>query len=166
MSCLTKAELLSLSYFLPIAGGRIIGFIPFLRVLVLGKMQSVSSRIWTRVAESISRENNHYTITRLSLKFFDIRRERHNLSILAFSSAPPSTCGIHHKVLREQTKTNRLPPRQVSSLLTDFVKISPNPPRSSGAWRHSHSLAPVSHLGLLWHLWVTCPLCACAWTPK
>ena len=31
-SCLTKAEEPSLSYYLPIAGGRIIGFIPFPRV--------------------------------------------------------------------------------------------------------------------------------------
>ena len=38
-------EELSLSYYLPIAGGRIIGFIPFLRVLVLCEMQSVLSRI-------------------------------------------------------------------------------------------------------------------------
>ena len=44
-SCLTKAEEPSLSYYLPIAGGRIIGFIPFPRVLVLCEMQSVSSRI-------------------------------------------------------------------------------------------------------------------------
>ena len=40
---------------------RIIGFIPFPRVLVLCEMQSVSSRIWTRVAVSISCEDNHYT---------------------------------------------------------------------------------------------------------
>ena len=33
-SCLLKAEGPSLSYYLPIAGGRIIGFIPFPRVLV------------------------------------------------------------------------------------------------------------------------------------
>ncbi len=33
---LTKAEEISLSYYLLIAGGRIIGFIPFPRVLVLG----------------------------------------------------------------------------------------------------------------------------------
>ena len=39
------AEEPSLSYYLPIAGGRIIGFIPFPRVLVLCEMQSVSSRI-------------------------------------------------------------------------------------------------------------------------
>ena len=53
-SCLTKAEEPSLLYYLPIAGERIIGFIPFPRVLVLWKMQSVSSRIWTRVTMSIS----------------------------------------------------------------------------------------------------------------
>ena len=53
-SCLTKAEELSLPYYLPIAWGRIIGFIPFPRVLMLCEMQSVSSRIWTRVAVSIS----------------------------------------------------------------------------------------------------------------
>ena len=40
-SCLTKTEEPSLSNYLPIAGGRIIGFIPFPRVLVLCEMQSV-----------------------------------------------------------------------------------------------------------------------------
>ena len=60
-SCLTKAEEPSLSYYLPIAGWRIIGFIPFRRVLVLCEMYSVSSRIWTRVAVSISYDDNHYT---------------------------------------------------------------------------------------------------------
>ena len=44
-SCLTKAEERSLPYYLPIARGRIIGFIPFPRVLVLCEMQSVLSRI-------------------------------------------------------------------------------------------------------------------------
>ena len=38
-----------------------IGFIPFPRVLVLCEMQSVSSRIWTRVAVFISYEDNDYT---------------------------------------------------------------------------------------------------------
>ena len=60
-SCLTKAEEPSLPYYLPIAGGRIIGFIPFPRVSVLCEMQSVSSRIWTRVTVSISYHYNHYT---------------------------------------------------------------------------------------------------------
>ena len=44
-SCLSKAEEPSLPYYLPIAGQRIIGFIPFPRVLVLCEIQSVSSRI-------------------------------------------------------------------------------------------------------------------------
>ena len=55
------AEEPSLPYYLPIAGGRIIGFIPFPRVLVLCEKQSVFSRIWTRVAVSISYADNHYT---------------------------------------------------------------------------------------------------------
>ena len=61
ISCLTKAEEPNLSYYLPIAGGRIIGFIPFPRVLVLCEMQSVSSSIWTRVVVSNSYDDNHYT---------------------------------------------------------------------------------------------------------
>ena len=62
-SCLTKTEEPTI---LPIAGGRIIEFIPFPRVLVLCEMQSVSSRIWTRIAVSISYEitiNLEITIT-------------------------------------------------------------------------------------------------------
>ena len=61
-SCLTKAEELSLPYYLPIAGGRIIGFIPFPRVLVLCERQQILSRIWTHVAVSISYDDNHYTM--------------------------------------------------------------------------------------------------------
>ena len=61
-SSLTKAEEHSLSYYLPIAGGSLIVFIPFPRVLVLCEMQSVLSRIWTRVTVSISYDNNHYTM--------------------------------------------------------------------------------------------------------
>ena len=60
-SCLTKAEEPSLSYYLLIAGGRIFGFIPFPKVLVLCEIQSISSGIWTRVAVSISYDDNHYT---------------------------------------------------------------------------------------------------------
>ena len=68
-SCLTKAEEPSLTYYLPIAGGRIIGFIPFPRVLVLCEMQSVLSRNWTCIAVSISCDDNHYTTgTSLSIK--------------------------------------------------------------------------------------------------
>ena len=45
----------------PITGGRIIGFIPFAKVLVQCEMLSVSSGIWTRVSVSISCDDNHYT---------------------------------------------------------------------------------------------------------
>ena len=48
------AEEPSLSYYLPIAGGRIIGFIPFPRVLVLCEMQSVSSRSRRYPAKTIT----------------------------------------------------------------------------------------------------------------
>ena len=41
----TKVEESSLPYYLPIAGLRIIGFIPFPRVLTLWEMQTASSRI-------------------------------------------------------------------------------------------------------------------------
>ena len=68
-SCPTKAEEHSLPYYLPIVGGRIIGFIPFPRVLVLCEMQSVSSKIWTRITVSISYDDNHYT-TGTSIFFF------------------------------------------------------------------------------------------------
>ena len=59
-NCLIKAEEPSLPYYLPLAGGRIIGFIAFQRVLVLCEMQSVSSRIWTLIAVFISYDDNHY----------------------------------------------------------------------------------------------------------
>ena len=48
------AEEISLSYYLPTGGGKIIGFMPFPRVLVQCEMLSVSSKIWTRVTVSIS----------------------------------------------------------------------------------------------------------------
>ena len=77
-SCPTKAEELSLPYYLLIAGGRIIGFIPLLcEMQIIGfipllcEMQSISSRIRTRVAVSISYDENHYltdTSESISLK--------------------------------------------------------------------------------------------------
>ena len=74
-SCLTKTEEPSLSYYLSIAGGRLIGFIPFPSVLVLCEMQSVSCRIWTRVAVSNSYDDNHCT-TRFA---FIVNVTRHNI---------------------------------------------------------------------------------------
>ena len=54
--CLTKAQTPSLLSYLLIAG-----FIIFPRVLMLYEMQSPLSRIWTRLAVSISDDDNHYT---------------------------------------------------------------------------------------------------------
>ena len=56
----TRAEEPSLPGYLPIAGERIRGFIPFPKAL-LCEMQSASFRIWTRVTMSISYDDNHYT---------------------------------------------------------------------------------------------------------
>ena len=50
----------SLPYYLPVARRRIIGFISFLRVLALSEIQTVSYRIWIRVAVFISYDGNHY----------------------------------------------------------------------------------------------------------
>ena len=50
----------SLSYYL--ARERIIGFIPFPRVLVLCEMQLASSSIWTHVVMSVSYNAIHYAI--------------------------------------------------------------------------------------------------------
>ena len=81
-SCLTKAEEPSLPFYLLIAGGGIIGFIPFPRVLVLCEMQSVSSRIWTCIAVSISYDNNHYTTGTIKKKCYVIW----SLSVLLIKS--------------------------------------------------------------------------------
>ena len=51
--CYTKVKEPSLSYYLPIAGGRIVGFLPFARILAFRVMQAASSRIRTRVTISI-----------------------------------------------------------------------------------------------------------------
>ena len=60
--CWTKAKEPSLPFYLPINGGRIIGFMPFPRVLMKCEIQSASSRIWTCVALSISYDNNHHVV--------------------------------------------------------------------------------------------------------
>ena len=62
----TEVKEPSRPYYFFIARGRIIGFIPYPRVLVIFKMQSASSRIWTRVAVSISFDDNHYSTGTIS----------------------------------------------------------------------------------------------------
>ena len=60
-NCLPKAEEPSLPYYLPIAGGRLNWIHTFPKGISICEMQSVSSRIWTRVAVSISFDEIHYT---------------------------------------------------------------------------------------------------------
>ena len=57
--CHTKVKEPNLSYYLLVAGGRITGFLSFPRIL--GKMQTASSGIWTRVAVLISYDGIYYT---------------------------------------------------------------------------------------------------------
>ena len=54
----TKVKRSSLLYYLLTAGLKIVGFLPFLSVLVLCEMQIAPSRIWTRFAKSISKNNS------------------------------------------------------------------------------------------------------------
>ena len=56
----TKIKEHSLAYYSPLAGGRIIGIVPFPIVLAPCEMQAVSCRVWTRVAVSISFDDIHY----------------------------------------------------------------------------------------------------------
>ena len=87
-----------------------------------------------------------------SLKVFQ-HKEREAQSFYSGFFICPCT---RYKGLGEQVKVNCLLPRQVSTLLTDFFKIPPNPSRASGAWRHLQSLATVSQLGYCdiseWHV--------------
>ena len=59
--CQTKVKEHSLPYYLLSNGRRIVGFIPFPRILAQCEMQTNSSRIWTRFAVFVSFENNHFS---------------------------------------------------------------------------------------------------------
>ena len=72
--CLIKTKETYLSYYLPLVGVRMRGFIHFSRELVISEMHWASFRIWTRVAISISYDDNHYT-TETSLITWHVRVE-------------------------------------------------------------------------------------------
>ena len=57
---LTKIKEQSLLNNLPNSEGRLAGFMPFLRVLMLSETQKASSRIWTRVIDSISNDDKRH----------------------------------------------------------------------------------------------------------
>ena len=59
--CHNKVKESSQTHYLPIAGGRIILFIPFSRVLMLSEMQIAQSRFWTMITMSITYNDILYT---------------------------------------------------------------------------------------------------------
>ena len=70
----TKFKEPSLLNYLPIAGGRILCFMPFPRVFALREMQTASTKIWTRVAISTPYGDDRYTkgvINLISLVFIE-----------------------------------------------------------------------------------------------
>ena len=54
------SKLKSLPNYLPIAGGKIVGRVPFPKVSGLCEMQTASCKIWTRVAVSIYYDDGHH----------------------------------------------------------------------------------------------------------
>ena len=75
--CHNTVEEPSLPNYYPIDGVRIIGF---LRVLVLRKMQTASSRIWSWVSMSISSDGNYDTMNIYIYIYIYIWRERERLN--------------------------------------------------------------------------------------
>ena len=57
----SKCKEHGLLYYLPIAGGRIVGFMPLPRILEQRQTQTALSRIRTRVTDFISFDGNHCT---------------------------------------------------------------------------------------------------------
>ena len=81
-----------------VAGGRIIEFIPFPRVLVLCERQSVLSGIWTRIAVSISCDDNHYTTgTSKNSVFMHERLLSKNLQDIGLFSLAKSISNFYYR---------------------------------------------------------------------
>ena len=98
----------------------------------------------------------------LSLKVLRHKEREAQSFYSGFFIPPPPTSVAPATNVSASKRKPTVFPRGRSYLNSDFLKLSPNPPRVSGAWGHSHLLVPVSHLGLLWHLWVTRLLYSCA----
>ena len=78
--CYTKVKELSLSYLLLITEERIGGYIPFPRVLAWRETQTAFPRIWTKVTESISYNDYHYTLSiSVMLQWWDMLMISHFL---------------------------------------------------------------------------------------
>ena len=93
----------------------------------------------------------------LSLKVFR-HKEREAQSFYSgfFICPPPHLVRHQPKASASKRKPTVFPPRQVSSQLTDFFKISQNPPHASGPWRHSPCVTPFPISGYCdiseWHV--------------
>ena len=105
--------------------------------------------------------------TFLSLRFSDMRRERHNLSMLtvcpssALNSLTQPTRGHPNWSGLTQIK-NRLPSSSVESQLTVFFFKSQNPQPITSGHDVIHIPSLIFYLGfLLWHLLLSHPPCIC-----
>ena len=101
----------------------------------------------------------------LSLKVFRRNERESTIFLFWLFHRPTPFCATPAQGLREQAKVNRLVWCLVSTLLTSFKF-----PKSSARFRCVTSFTlfnPVSHLGLLWHLWLARPVRphVGAWTP-
>ena len=90
----------------------------------------------------------------LSLKFFR-HKERGTIFLFWLFHLLPQH--VWHLPQRSPRASESQPSRLVSSSqLSDFFEISQNPPRTSGAWRHSHCVTPFPISGYCdiseWHV--------------
>ena len=69
-SCHKNVIVVSQTYYFVIAGGKIVKFIHFTRILARCENQTALSRVWSLVAASIFNNGNNYTIDRETTKAF------------------------------------------------------------------------------------------------
>ena len=82
--------------------------------------------------------------TFLSLRFFDMRRERHNFFLCWLFHLTPTTCGTPPQTtgLASASSENQLASSKPKSQLTAFFQIPKSSAHRFRAWRHSR---PRSH---------------------
>ena len=106
--------------------------------------------------------------TFLSLKLFDMRREKHNLSMLtAFTSSALNQTNARSVQSRlvSPSSESRLSRSEAGTQLAAFSQIQKSSAHASEAWRHSHPLVIIPIWDFYidiseWHI-----LSARAWTP-
>ena len=104
-------------------------------------------------------------ITVLSLRFFDMRRERHNFFLCWLFHLTPPRAAPRCKLLvwpRRAPKIDLLRPSpNLSSLFFCFFFKFENPQPITSGYDVIHVPGSISCLGfLLWHLWFSQPPCA------